>query len=302
MSESYGGGSAGISGTGSQQPSGTVETARQEAMEVKDTATEEAGHVVETAKSEAAAVAHEAKNQARDLYAQTTQELREQASHQQTRVAEGLRSVGGELRAMADNSEDGGIAADLVRQASTKVSAVAGWIGDRDPGSLLSEVKSYARRKPGVFIGVAALAGLAVGRLTRAMAEGAREDHDAQGGSAGVSRSAPTQADVAGRPGGASPAAGTVPRSGTVPPVGATPAAGVVPPAVPPGGSDAPGTAPVTGMSGTAGAAGAMAAPLGGGVPRGEGGEFPGSAGAEDTPVFDQTDAAARDANREERP
>src|SRR5690554_3492643 len=119
MSESYG---EGPGNPGTEQPSGTVETAKHEAAGVKDTAAEEAGHVVETAKAEAQSVAHEAKSQVKELYAQSRTQLKEQAGIQQRRVSEGLRAVGGELRAMADNADDGGIGADLVRQTSLRVS------------------------------------------------------------------------------------------------------------------------------------------------------------------------------------
>lgn len=179
MSESYGGGYAAPTGGGNSQPSGTVDTAKNEAGEVAGTATQEAGHVVETAKSEAANVAGEAKTQVKDLYTQTQSELKEQAGVQQQRVAEGLRTVGDELNSMVQTSENPGLAADLVQQVSSRVSGAATWIGDRDPGSLLSEVTSYARRKPGTFIAVAALAGLAVGRLTRALAENAADEKNA---------------------------------------------------------------------------------------------------------------------------
>ncbi len=166
--------------SGSAGPSGTVQTAAHEAAGVASTAKDEAAGVVETAKAEAGAVAHEAKDQVRELYHQTTAQLKDQAAEQQRRVADGLRSVGGELESMSQNSE-GGVASDLVRQASTRIQGIAGWIGDRDPGSLLTEVKSYARAKPGTFIAVAALAGLVAGRLTRALSEGASSSSGASG-------------------------------------------------------------------------------------------------------------------------
>lgn len=202
MSDIYQGGAAGGTGADPQEPSGKVETAKQEAVEIKDTVTQEAGGVVDSAKDEVAAVAGEAKSQIKDLYHQSRQELGEQAAVQQRRVADGLRSVGGELRSMADNSDSGGIGADLVRQTSTKVSAVAEWIGDRDPGSLLGEVKAYARRKPGVFIAVTALAGLAVGRLTRSLVESnadhqsAQSDQSDQSAQSGQAGQAPARTDT----------------------------------------------------------------------------------------------------------
>lgn len=184
MSDIYGEGSSSASGVGSSSPSGTVDAAKHEASEIKDTAVHEAGNVVETGKSEVSTVAHEAVSQVKDLYSQTQRQLSDQAATQQERVASGLRSVGDELSSMADNSDNQGLGADLVRQVSSRVSGAASWIGDRDPAALLSEVKSYARRKPGVFIGVAALAGLAVGRLVRALGENAKDEHAASAGTA----------------------------------------------------------------------------------------------------------------------
>lgn len=175
MSESYGGEPVNVPGATTPQPSGTVETAKNEAGEVAGTAKQEAGHVVAAAKDEAVAVAGEAKTQVKDLYAQTQGELKEQATVQQQRVAAGLRAVGDELTSMVSTAENPGVAADIIGQLSTRVGDAATWIGDRDPGSLLHEVKTYARRKPGTFIAIAALAGLAAGRLTRALADNAAD-------------------------------------------------------------------------------------------------------------------------------
>jgi len=146
-------------------------TGTTDATDVKDTAVEGASNVVDTAKQEASSVASEAKSQARTLYHQGKQELRDQAGKQQQRAAEGLRSAGDELRSMASSSQNPGLATDLVREASRRVSGVANWLSTRNPDSLLQEVKSYARRRPGMFIGVALVAGLAAGRLVRALAD-----------------------------------------------------------------------------------------------------------------------------------
>jgi hypothetical protein len=152
-------------------------TGPTDATDVKDTAKAEAGRVVDTAKAEAGSVASEAKSQARTLYAQTKGELRDQAGKQQQRVAQGLRSAGDELNSLASGtpSPNPGIATDLIRQASTRVSGVASWLENRDPESLLAEVKYFARRRPGMFIGIALAAGVVAGRLTRALAEGSAD-------------------------------------------------------------------------------------------------------------------------------
>lgn len=148
------------------------DTATAQAGQVKDTATQEAGHVAGVAKDEAARVAHEAGSQVRDLYQRTQSELKDQAGEQQQRAAAGLRSLGEELGRMASSQDSPGLASDLVGQAASRVGSVGDWLEGRDPGSLLDEVKGFARRKPGTFIAVAAVAGVLAGRLTRSLASG----------------------------------------------------------------------------------------------------------------------------------
>ncbi|KAA9130053.1 hypothetical protein [Microbacterium caowuchunii] len=224
MSDTYTGGTDGATVPADNQPSGKVDTAKHEAGQVAQTASQEAGHVVETAKTEAASVAGEAKSQVQDLYAQTQRELREQATTQQHRVAEGLHSVGDELESLAQGAENPGVATDVVRQVAQRVNGIASWLGDRDPGSVLNEVKSYARRKPGTFIAVAAIAGLAVGRLTRALAENAA---DSSGGATGGGEQTPRASAGTSTPTPAGGVRGVVPPGAGIPDVG-TPGSGHV--------------------------------------------------------------------------
>jgi|GEM_PF-1348644 len=167
---------------GSDSAGGGQGGVKEEAGRVAGSAADAGKDVAATAAEQAKNVAGEAKSQAKDLYRQTQQELRDQAAQQQQRVASGLRSVGDELEQMASSSEQGGVASDLVRQAAQRSHSVASWLDQRDPGSLLNEVKSYARRNPGTFIAAAAIAGALAGRLTRALASGG--DSGGSGGSA----------------------------------------------------------------------------------------------------------------------
>lgn len=220
---------------------GKVDAAKHEAADLKDTATTQAKDVVDTAKDEAASVVGEAKLQAKDLYAQTTRELGDQASAQQQRIATGLRSVGDELGSMAANSDGSGIAGDLVQQVSTKLSAAATWLGDREPGDVLTEVKRFARRRPGTFILAAALAGIVVGRLTRALATNAKEGKDAENGLGAASAESTAPRALTATSDADSTFQGSVP---PVPPPPPTPATHAVTPTTPPG--TVPSAAPVT--------------------------------------------------------
>ena len=164
------------------------DAAKDEATDLKRQATDSAQNVAETAKTEAANVAAEVKTNARDLLNQAKSDLTDQAGTQQQKVAEGLRSISTELRTMAEASEQPGVAGDLVRQAAERSSAVAGWLDGRDPGSLLTEVKSFARQRPGTFLLLAAGAGVLAGRLSRSLSAGAPETGVAGTGSTPVTR------------------------------------------------------------------------------------------------------------------
>jgi len=77
---------------------------------------------------------------------------------------------------MADSSEQCGVASDLARQASERVRTVVDWVEARDPADLLTELKGYARRKPGTFLAAAAALGFLGGRLTRGLTAGQADD------------------------------------------------------------------------------------------------------------------------------
>lgn len=160
---------------GAERAGSKPEAAKEEAADVKRQATDAAQNVAETAKTEAANVAAEVKTNAMGLLHQAKSDLTDQAGTQQQKVAEGLRSVAGELHSMAAASDQPGVASDLVRQAAERSSAVASWLDNRDPGSLLTEVKSFARQRPGTFLLLAAGAGVLAGRLSRSLSAGAPE-------------------------------------------------------------------------------------------------------------------------------
>jgi hypothetical protein len=170
--------------------------AKERAAEVKDTSVAAGTHVAGVAKEELHKVGSETKQQAKDLYRQTQNELSSQAASQQKRVASGIRTLGDELGSMADKSETQGVASDLAHQAATRAAGVADWLDQRDPGALLDEVKGFARRRPGMFIAIAAVAGVVAGRLTRSVIAEAK-DNDSTGstGSTGTTATRP-QASV----------------------------------------------------------------------------------------------------------
>lgn len=177
--------------TASTGTSSKTDAAKGEAGEVTRQAADAAHNVTETAKAEAANVAGEVKSNAKDLLHQARTDLTAQAGTQQQKAAQGLRSISSELHSMADSSEQPGVATDLIRQAAERSSSVASWLDDRDPGSLLNEVKSFARQRPGTFLLAAAGAGILAGRLSRSLSAGAPETTSAGTAQAGPQHAAP---------------------------------------------------------------------------------------------------------------
>ena len=150
---------------------GVAETARDEAGQLKETSTEAAREVAGTVREKASEVTADAREQTRRLAGQARDELVGQASRQKDRAVDGLRSVGDELRGMAEHGRSG-LGAQLARQGAGFMGQAADFLQQHEPGDLLEEVRGFARRRPGTFLLVAAAAGVVAGRLTRALAAG----------------------------------------------------------------------------------------------------------------------------------
>ena len=156
-------------GDGPSTGDSATDVAKDQAGQVADTAKQAGAQVAETVKDQAAQVTAEAGQQAKQLLSQAQSELTDQAAATQQRVADGLRALAHELTAMAGHSDEPGPATDLARQAADKAQLAAAWLGDRDPGTLLDDVRSFARRKPGTYLALALGAGIVAGRLTRGL-------------------------------------------------------------------------------------------------------------------------------------
>jgi hypothetical protein len=228
----------------------TKDVALDEAKSVGQTATQAGNQVASTASDQAREVAQETQRQAKDLLDQGRVQLKEQTVLQQQKAAEGLSSLATELRSLADGTSSGapGPARDLLQQASGMVETFADRLQNREPAELLDEVRNFARRKPGMFLLGAAVAGVVAGRLTSGV-KAAHSDSSSGTGSMGTATTgsnyvdpAPTYSGYSGTTTGTTTgtAAGATggaplppPPYGTVPPAGS-----MVPPAGPAGWDD----------------------------------------------------------------
>jgi hypothetical protein len=159
---------------------GTMDVAKGQASEVGQGAVQAGQHVAGVAKDQAAQVGAEAGRQAKDLLNQATSELSQQAGQQQQRLAQGVRSLSEELQKMTNGEQSSGPATDLARQAVQRSSDLASWLEQRQPGDLLEEIRTFARRRPGAFLLAAAGLGLVAGRMTSGLKSAASDQAEAQ--------------------------------------------------------------------------------------------------------------------------
>jgi hypothetical protein len=201
MTQSYGYGSGPSSGAG------TGHEAKEQATQLGQGVAQAGGRVAQTAAEQGGQVVRETGAQARNLMGEATGELRHQASMQQKRAAEGLRSLSSELRSMARSGDQQGVASELVQQAADRAHRTADWLEHREPGQVLDEVRDFARRRPGVFLAGALAVGVVVGRLTRSLVTPRDTADDAGTGAPYPARTVPVTE------------APTVPLNTTAPPV-----------------------------------------------------------------------------------
>jgi hypothetical protein len=168
------------------QEQGTTQVVKAQTSELGHSSGQAGKHVADVAREQVSGVAAEAGRQGRDLLQQAQGQMEEQAARGQRRVAERLLSLSGELRSMADNSGHGGVVTDVVQQVAARVGDAGQWLDAREPGQVVHEVQSFARRRPTAFLLLAAGAGLVAGRLTRGLKDATADNSPAKAAPAPV--------------------------------------------------------------------------------------------------------------------
>jgi hypothetical protein len=82
-------------------------------------------------------------------------------SARQRQAANQLRATADQLQGAAAKAGQYGPAA---RQAAERLHSAASWLESREPADVLHEAREFARRRPGVVLGGAAVAALAIRR------------------------------------------------------------------------------------------------------------------------------------------
>ncbi|MEU9029433.1 hypothetical protein AB0D46_18300 [Streptomyces sp. NPDC048383] len=147
---------------------------------------DKAAEVGGTAKEQAANVVGEATAQARDLVGELRTQLTGQAETQTQRLAENVRRLSQELRELGENGKPDSTMAGVARQLADGGQKVASRMDTRGPDGLVSDLQTFARRRPGVFLAGAALAGFVVARAGKGISAAASSESGTPADNGGV--------------------------------------------------------------------------------------------------------------------
>jgi hypothetical protein len=186
MTENYLPGSAPPRGEPWAHEQGTAQIVKDQTSDLGHSSAQAGKHVADVAREQTSGVVAEAGRQGMDLLQQAQGQIEEQAAHGQRRVAERLLSLSDELRSLADSSGQGGMATDLMQQAAARLEDAGQWLDAREPGQVVHEIQSFARRRPTAFLLLAAGAGLVAGRLTRGLKDATADNPRAKAAPASV--------------------------------------------------------------------------------------------------------------------
>lgn len=159
------------SGTEVEPPGKTEQAAtaaKDQAREVAGTAAQAAQGVAAEAGQQARQVAQEASRQVRGVADQAREQARQQADNQTQRAAQSLRTLSEQMRALAQGRQDE--AEDARNYASwfaDRAADMAQHLESRGLEGLVTDLKSFARRRPGLFLAGSAATGFLLSRVAK---------------------------------------------------------------------------------------------------------------------------------------
>ncbi len=174
-----------VAATAKESGQRVASTAKEQGQQVLRSTADQAGEVVVAAKQQVAEVAEQASDQARNLLEETRSRLEEQTATGAQRLGEQLQRLGEEALALSEGRPEeaptvqGYVkrAANTLLESADRAYGLSSDIQDRGIGGVLSDVQTFARRRPGVFLLGAAGLGLVAGRAVKA----SKEDGDSSG-------------------------------------------------------------------------------------------------------------------------
>ena len=165
-----------VTSTAKLQSQRVASTAKTQGQQVLRSTAEHASQVATTAKEQAADVAHQASSEAGTLLEEAKTRLEEEAATSASRLGGHLQRLGEEALALSDGrpaeapTVQGYVkrAADTLLGAADRAYGLSDDVQTRGIGGVLSDVQTFARRRPGAFLLGAAAVGVVAGRAVRA--------------------------------------------------------------------------------------------------------------------------------------
>ncbi|MEU1725246.1 hypothetical protein ACNF49_28055 [Actinomadura sp. ATCC 39365] len=127
-----------------------------------------AQEVAGTARDATVQVAGEARAQTRRAVDELRDRVRAQSDQQSRRAAQSLREWSEDLAAMHEQAKPDSPVTNVVRQAADQGRRAADYLDRNGLTGVVSEVQSFARRRPAAFLAGALAAGFLVGRIIKA--------------------------------------------------------------------------------------------------------------------------------------
>ncbi|MEV5801867.1 hypothetical protein [Streptomyces collinus] len=203
------------------------ETAMAEASATAGQTRQAAGQVAATAAQQAKEVAGEVRHQAGSVVQDLRGRALDEAEGQTRRAAGILRQWAQDLSELTENAPGDSPARSVAAQVAERGHRAADYVDKQGVEGIVGDLQSFARRRPGLFLGGALLAGLVVGRLGKVAGQAAQPGDGEDGQPAGaVQPQHSLEPDMPTPPPGAG--------QWTPPQPVAPPAAPYVPPPVPP--------------------------------------------------------------------
>lgn len=157
------------------------QAAREQGQQVKGSAQDAASNVAGTAGERAQEIRQQAGTHARGIAGEAGRQLRSRANQETERAGTALSTAGSQLQALAEGrTDEAGVFGEYVQQAAESVNRWADSVQERGFDGLVDDLRTYARRKPGMFLLSAVAAGVVAGRFGRNLRE---EMSDDSGGS-----------------------------------------------------------------------------------------------------------------------
>jgi len=164
-----------VAGRARDQGHEVARTAREQGSAVARVASDGAGEVHGTVRAQAAQVRDELATQGRTVAEEARTKVQEQSRTQARRAGAGLSRLASEAQALADGRPEDAESlreyltqgADRLMEAADRFYGLADEIDERGIEGVVSDLQRFARRRPGVFLLGAAVAGFGVGRAVR---------------------------------------------------------------------------------------------------------------------------------------